>query len=205
MEERDENKRRRRDHGGMERDAEGWSRSPVTPCLLTRIQRKFRPFLNGKKIESLENQQRKRVTFTWEKMISNVHMSFTMLMIVTLEMSPSSIYNQMAHFALWMSSFIFKSLPDKVFQYDRKCLSGVMYSAQLHAAFVKSWMEADSPLTELFVGHIDLQWSATMIPPWWDTTVPTGKKVTLKVTLVKVNSAHDECRIGLLDSKFNQL
>lgn len=80
MEERDESKRRRREHGGMERDAAGWSRSPVTACLLTRRQGKFRPFLNGKKNKYKPLKSKKRNRFhLGKKMTSNVHMWFTVL------------------------------------------------------------------------------------------------------------------------------
>lgn len=83
MEERDESKRRWREHGGMEGDAAGSSRSPVTVCIRTRMQGKSRTFLNGKKYKPLMSKKGKESLLPGKKR-SPMSTWFTVPMIVTL-------------------------------------------------------------------------------------------------------------------------
>lgn len=100
----------------------------------------------------------------------------------------------MAHFMFWMSSFILK-----LHQIQWSSTTGgvsLMYSLRLHARLSRAeWRQIlhwQSCLRGIQTCNDQLRL------PWWDTTVPTGKKRTLTVRLVKVNSAQGGCGIGSL-------
>lgn len=151
MEEKDESNRRWREHGGMECYQSSYRVSSDQKARNVQSHLEWRKIY----INAWKAKKRKSRFHLWKKMTSKVHMWFNRLMMLTLAGTPSSVLNQKAYFMFWMSSFILKL--HQIHWSSTKGSVCLMYSSRLHAAFVRSWMEADSSLTEL----LDLQWSAT--------------------------------------------